>query len=81
MLTNEQMIPNRVKRFADARRRIRFITDQLALGRTVMLCTHLKVTQYTKKHIGMFRATKTGAYVQRGKSWDCIDYVSVKVYQ
>jgi len=79
MLTNEQMTPNRFGKWSQARKRINFIKNQLRAGKTVYICTYTRATPYTAKHYDWFRATKTGAYVQRGKGWDCIDYCAIRV--
>lgn len=79
MLSNEKMIPNRYGRWCAARKRIAFIKAQLAAGKTVYLCTHLAAIECTRKHIDMLKATPTGAYVQMGKRWDCIDYSAIRV--
>lgn len=73
MLTNEQMIKNRFGRWAAARKRIAWIQDRLAEGRTVYVCTMTRATPYTAKHFDWFKATKSGAYVRHGKGWVCID--------
>lgn len=80
MLTNDQMKPNRFARWAKARKRINFILENLEAGRTVQIATYTKAVRYTAKHKEMFKATKTGAYVQRGKNWDCIDGCNVQAF-
>lgn len=72
-MTNEQMKPNRFGRWYEARKKLNAIVKALNSGHTVMLSTYAKHTQYTKKHIGMFKATKSGLYVQQGKNWVCVD--------
>jgi len=79
-MTNDQMKAGRFLRFYKARRRINFIRENLAAGNIVQITTSLKAVRYNKKHIDMFKATKTGAYVQRGKAWDCIDYCDVRAF-
>jgi hypothetical protein len=56
----------------------REIEDHLASGGIVVVATMTKATMYSKKHIGMFKADKSGVYVRRGKSWDCIDYCGIR---
>jgi len=73
-ITNEQMKANRFKKWADARKRYNWIMENLRAGRTVYVTTYTKATKYTAKHAEMFKATKGGLYVQRGKNWDCLDY-------
>lgn len=79
MISNEQMTPNRFGRWHAARKRIAYIKAQLTSGKTVYLCTPLTAIKCTHKHIDMLKATKTGAYVQMGKRWDCIDYSAIRV--
>lgn len=80
-MTNAQMIANRFARFHRARRMVAFIVSNLEAGRGVQINTATRAVRYTKKaHATMFKATKSGAYVQRGKSWDCIDYTCVQSY-
>ena len=79
-MTNEQMNDGRFLRLHIARKRIAFIREHLAAGHTVQLTTHLKAVRYTAKHIYMFKATKSGAYVQRGKAWDCIDHCDLRAF-
>ena len=73
-LTNDQMIANRFGRWARARRLVAWIAEQHAAGRTVYVCTATKATGYGPKWSGMFKATRSGAFVQAGKGWNCIDY-------
>lgn len=79
-MTNEQMTKGRFLRWHKARRRIAEIKANLAAGRIVQLTTYTKAIRYNAKHAEMFKATKNGAFVQRGKSWDCIDGVKVNVF-
>lgn len=72
-MTNAEMIKNRYLRWHNARAKVAWIKAQLAAGRTVCLTTHTKQTRYAAEHADMFRATKTGTFVQRGTAWDCID--------
>lgn len=73
MLTNAQMKAGRYATWANARKKVAWIQAQLAKGNTVQITTYTRATRYTAKHASMFKATKTGAYVQRGKAWDCFD--------
>lgn len=79
-MTNEQMKSGRFLRWHKARQKIAYITHALEHGGTVVIATNLKATQYGPKHIGMFKATRTGAYVQHGKRWDCIDYCAIRAF-
>ena len=67
------MIAGRFLRYARARKRVAWIKTQLAAGRIVQLATYTKATRYHARHVDMFKATKAGAFVRRGKGWDCID--------
>lgn len=73
-ISNAEMKPNRFGQWAAARKRVAWIQSQLAAGRTVYLTTYTRSTTYTAKHSDWFKADRSGAYVRRGKSWDCIDY-------
>lgn len=77
MLTNDQMKPDRFAKWAEYRRMVRNIDATLAMGGEVVLCTHTRQTRYTAKCAGMFKANKSGAYVQRGKSWDFIGWTAI----
>lgn len=72
-MTNAEMIKGRYLRWHNARSKVAWVKAHLAAGRTVCLTTHTKQVRYTHKHADMFKASKTGAYVQRGKAWDCFD--------
>ena len=80
-MNNSDMKPGRYLRWHRARVLVAQINEALGSGATVQLTTALQVTRYTAKHAGMFRATRTGAYVQHGKRWDCIDYCKVTAYR
>ncbi len=79
-LPNSKMIANRFARFADARRKVAWIHKMLADGKSVMVSTYTKSTCYTAKHAGMFRASKSGAFVQTGRRWDCIDFCKLTAF-
>ena len=79
-LTNSQMIADRFVRFARARKRVAWIRAQLGTGRTVQLATYTKATNYDARHADWFKATKAGAFVRRGKSWDCIDLCALRSF-
>jgi len=72
-MNNDQMKPNRFAKWAKARKTIAWINARLEEGRTVCITNHMRSTQYTKKHLGMFVAGKTGSYVKHGKKLLCID--------
>lgn len=77
-MSNDKMVKNRYGRWAAARKRINWIVTQLSDGKTVYVVTHMNATAYTLKHVAMFKATNTGAYVQRGRGWDCIDFCGLR---
>ena len=77
-LTNTQMTAGRFLRYARARKRVAWIKAQLAAGRLIQVTTYTKATRYSARHAVMFKATKAGAFVQRGNSWDCVDYCSLR---
>ncbi len=72
-MTNAEMKQGRYARLALARKKLTFINAALARGESVYLSTYTRNTRYTAKHAGMFKATKTGLYVQSGKGWLCAD--------
>ena len=81
MITNEQMKPGRYLRWHTARTKVSRIQAHLAAGGIVVVGTPLKAWKFTKPaHAEMFKANRTGAYVQRGKAWDCIDYSAIRFY-
>lgn len=80
MLTNDQMKAGRYATWAKARKKVAWIAAQLAKGNTVQLTTYTRATRYTAKHASMFKASKAGAYVQRGKAWDCIDGCDLRAF-
>lgn len=80
MLTNDQMKAGRYAKWARARKKVAWINEQLKAGKTVQLTTYTRATRYTAKHAAMFKATRTGAYVQRGKAWDCIDGCDLRAF-
>jgi len=49
-------------------------------GADVITCTYGKATYYSAKHADLFRVRKSGLYVQRGKSWDCLNFTNLKSY-
>lgn len=80
MLDNCQMNANRFGKWAHSRRMIATIQNALLANRAVTVSTHLRATRFNKPtHATMFKATKSGAYMQRGKHWDCIDYCSITI--
>lgn len=84
MLTNEQMKAGRYLRWHNARRKVAFIRANLTAGRTVYVSTHLKSWKFTPKWAAdvdvMFRANRNGAWMARGKNWDCIDGCKISAF-
>lgn len=78
MISNEQMIKNRYGRWAKARRLVGDICDTLNAGGYVVIATATKARRYDVRSVDSFKATKHGAYVQRGKQWDSIDYCGIR---
>jgi hypothetical protein len=70
-MTNQQMKANRFGIWALARRKKAWIDSAIDGGRYVYLCTRLRAIKITRPD--QTKATKSGLYVQRGKSWDCAD--------
>jgi hypothetical protein len=71
-MTNEQMVANRYGRWAGYRKLIASIKATLAADGVVMIPTYTRCTRYDRRHIDMFKANRNGAWVARGKNWDCI---------
>ncbi len=80
MLPNSQMKAGRYLRWHRARRLVARIVQTVDAGGLVTLTTYTRQTRFDRRHRDMFRATRAGAYVQRGKSWDCIDFTAVHFY-
>ena len=74
-----KMTPNRFGRWAKARKLVAAIDAALAADKEVWVSTHTRHTKYTKKHAGMFVAKRSGAYVQTGKTWACIDFCTITI--
>ena len=79
-MDNSAMKAGRYAHWHAARKRVAFIAEHLTAGHTVVIATMTKATQFDRRHIAMFKATKSGAFVQRGKHWDCIDYCAIKAF-
>ena len=77
-MCNDQMKANRFLRWAEARQKLARIQKHLNQGGRVMLVTYTKATIYDKRHGVMFRATKEGLFVQRGKNFDCLNFTPIK---
>jgi hypothetical protein len=79
-MTNDQMKVGRFLRWHKARQRLAWIQARLAEGYTVQTSTYLRSVRYKAKHADMFKATKAGLFVQRGKNWDCIDFCKIEAF-
>lgn len=78
MLTNDEMKAGRFLKIHKGRKRFNAIQSHLASGGSVLVGTATKSTKFQPKHSDMIRIGKSGSvYVQRGKSWDCIDFAGV----
>jgi hypothetical protein len=72
-MTNEQMKPGRILSLHKARRMFRFIVSNLDAGNSVSVTTYTRSVNYKSKHKAMFKIVGKDVFVQRGKSWDCIN--------
>ena len=80
-MDNAQMQPGRYARWAKARRTVKAIQGHLTAGHTVVIGTYTKAWRFDKPaHADLFRAERYGAYMRRGRSWDCIDYCGIRVF-
>jgi len=77
-MTNDEMKPGRYLRWHKARRNAARIAAHLEAGGKVVIGTYTRATVYSKNHADMFRATRSGLFVRRGKHWDCIDYCAIR---
>ncbi len=78
-MTNDQMKPGRFLRWHRARRAAARISAHLSAGGRVVVGTYTRATVYTRRHADLFRATREGLYVRRGKGWDCIDHCAIRL--
>lgn len=79
-MTNEQMKPGRFLALHKARRMFRFIVRNLEAGNSVSVTTYTKSTNYKAKHKDMFKIVGKDVFVQRGKSWDCINGCKITAF-
>lgn len=79
-MTNEQMQPNRFARWANARKMFSYIMTNLHAGKIVVVASMTTATKYDRRHVKMFKVTKTGVFVQHGKRWDCINFCAIKAF-
>ena len=74
------MKAGRYVRWAKARKRVAWIASHLESGRTVQITTYTKATRISAKSKIEFKANKAGAWMKKGKSWECIDGVHISAY-
>lgn len=79
--TNAQMIAGRYLRWHRARRLIADIQSCLQADGVAVVSTHTNAAQFDRRHVDHFKAMRSGAYMRRGKGWDCIDGCAVRLYR
>jgi hypothetical protein len=80
MISNSKMTAGRFLRWYIARKKLAWIKAHLEAGRTVQVSTVTRATRFKHKHIDMLKASKTGLYMQSGKTWVCIDFTDICAY-
>lgn len=73
------MVAGRYLRWQTARRKVAWIVARLDEGKTVYVVTATRATPYDARHRFWFKASRSGAFVARGRAWDCIDFCSLRV--
>lgn len=70
-LTNAQMVPGRYLRWANARRALRWIQNEIRAGRTVYLTSPRRSTStfITPKRAARVKATPEGLFVRFEGTW------------
>jgi hypothetical protein len=81
MINNSDMTPGRFLRWHSYRKMVLNISNTLRANGEIVIATYTRSTRYSLNHVGMFKATKSGAYVQRGKNWDCFSSCKVLHYR
>lgn len=61
----------------EAAKKLEWIKERIAEGRTVYLTTYLRSTKITAKHLPLLKATAKALYVRCGGAW--IDYNGAKI--
>jgi hypothetical protein len=61
----------------EATKKLEWIKERIAEGRTVYLTTYLRSTKITAKHLPLLKATAKALYVRCGSRW--IDYNGAKI--
>ncbi len=72
-MTNAQMKAGRFLALHKARRMFCFIISNLDAGNSVSVTTYTRSVNYKTKHRAMFKIVGRDVFVQRGRSWDCIN--------
>lgn len=80
-MKNSDMIENRFGRWAAYRKQIAEIRKTLSNGGEIVIATYTRAVRYDARHIEMFKANKSGAWVQRGKSWEFIGLSKILHYR
>jgi hypothetical protein len=76
-MKNSDMKRGRIKRWCDARKKSRWIWDQVNAGKTVYLSTYTHVTKINKKNLALVYATTDGLIVQHGRQKVCYDFAKI----
>lgn len=80
-MTNSEMKEGRFYKWHNYRKMIASIRQTLAADGVIQIVGYGRVLECDKRHVEMFKATKSGAYVQRGKSWDCLNFSKIVHYR
>lgn len=72
------MQPNRFLQWQQYKKRFAEIHTHLKKGGTVLIPTCTKATLYRPEHTGMFKVTRSGLFVQRGKSFECLNFSTIR---
>jgi hypothetical protein len=78
-MDNSEMKANRFYRWAEARRKHREIVQHLQNGGRVIIPTYTRATVYKREHVEMFKATKSGLFVQSGRRWNCLNFSNIRL--
>lgn len=73
-------IPGHFARWATARRLVARIQAHISRGGAVIVSTYTKAWQFDARHATYFKASPSGAFMRRGKSWDCIDGCAIRFH-
>jgi hypothetical protein len=78
-MNNSHMRPNRFFQWQQYKKRFAEIQAHLGKGGSVLIPTCTKATLYRPKHAGMFKVTRSGLFVQRGKSFECLNFSAIRL--